>query len=100
MILQLMEKLAILSNNRDHTVTNYKDINNKIIMQKENLRQGFEKSYLRDCLIVLIDVQNYETISAFNINCKVLITTRDKRVSFFFIFRLKKKKVVSFVISN
>lgn len=36
----------------------------------------------KDCLVVLIDVQNVDTFKAFRgINCKMLITTRNKEVS-------------------
>lgn len=80
-ILQQLIKLAIRT--IGHTMnTNYKDIQNKIVMLNETLRHVFEKNaVLQDCLIVLIDVQNHDTLKAFDLNCKVLITTRNKRVS-------------------
>lgn len=85
-ILQQLERLAILTNQVDHTMmTNYKDIQNKIVMLNEKLRHVFEKhSVLQDSLVVLIDVQNHDTLKAFDLNCKVLITTRDKRVRLLF----------------
>lgn len=87
-ILQQLERLAILTNQIDHTtMTNYKDIQNKIVMLNEKLRQVLEKNdVLQDSLVVLIGVQNHETLKAFDLNCKVLITTRNKRVSGFHSF--------------
>lgn len=82
LILQKLEQLAILATPQDlTTLTNYKDINNKTVMLTETLRNCFAKSALRDCLIVLVDVQNYDTIRAFDLNCKILITTRNKKVN-------------------
>lgn len=88
-ILQQLERLAILANQIDHTtMTNYKDIQNKIVMLNEKLRHVFLKNHmLRDSLVVLIDVQNHDTLKAFDLNCKVLITTRNKRVRFFSSFQ-------------
>lgn len=82
-ILMQLERLFIKSqpvHERVITPSNYNDINNKILNYTESLRQIFEKGALRDCLLVLIDVQSYETIRAFDLNCKTLITTRDKKV--------------------
>lgn len=89
-ILQQLERLAILTNQIDHTMmTNYKDIQNKIVMLNEKLRHVFEKNtVLQNSLVILVDVQNHETLKAFDLNCKVLITTRNKRVRFFCLFFL------------
>lgn len=81
-ILQNLEKLAILARH-DYTITNHKDINSKILMLTESLRASFAKNYMEDCLIVLVDVQSYETLKAFDLSCKVLVTTRNKRVCYF-----------------
>lgn len=85
--MQQLEKLAILTNQIDHTMmTNYKDIQNKIVMLNEKLRHVFEKNaVLQNSLVVLIDVQNHDTLKAFDLDCKVLITTRNKRVRFIFL---------------
>lgn len=83
LILQKLEGLGILAAQHELTLTNYSDISNKILMLTESLRNLFEKYQLRDCLIVLVNVQNYETIRAFDLNCKILITTRNKKVSLF-----------------
>lgn len=84
-ILQTLERLAVLTNQMDYTdvvMTNYKDIQNKIVMLTENLRRVFDKqSTLQNSLIVLVDVQSHDTVKAFDLHCKVLITTRNKRVS-------------------
>lgn len=89
-ILQQLESLGILATSHEFTLTNYNDINNKILMLTETLRNVFEKHQYKDCLIVLVNVQNYETIRAFDINSKILITTKDKKVSiscvFIFVF--------------
>lgn len=82
-ILMQLEKLFIKSQPNHEMVftpSNYKDINNKILNYTESLRRIFEKGTLKDSLLVLIDVQNMETIRAFDLNCRTLITTRDKKV--------------------
>lgn len=82
-LLQQLEKLYIISQpNHEVTVTpsNYKDVKNKILNYTESLKQIFEKGTLSDCLLILIDVQDYKTVRAFDLNCRTLITTRDKKV--------------------
>lgn len=82
-ILELLEKLYILSQPYHHVTlapSNYNDINNKILSYTQAFQRIFDKGDLKDCLIVLIDVQNCDTLKAFDINCKRLITTRNKKV--------------------
>lgn len=83
-VLQQLEKLYIKSA-RHHdihpTLSGYSGIKQKALTYTEILKQIFEKGDLRDCLIVLLDVQDYETVRAFDLNCRTIITTRDKTVS-------------------
>lgn len=49
---------------------------NEIIHLRAYLRKVLEQPEFRDCLIVLTDVQDENVIKAFDLNCKMLITTR------------------------
>lgn len=84
MVLQQLERLYIKSepNHAIHpTRSSYSGIKQKALNYTETLKRIFEKGDLSDCLIVLIDVQDYETVRAFDLNCRTIITTRDKTVS-------------------
>lgn len=48
---------------------------NEIINMKNHLRKVLENKEYRDCLIILTDVQDENIIKAFDLNCKMLITT-------------------------
>lgn len=80
-IYQELESLAIIAMNGDVTLSNHKDINSKIISLNQELRRSFKKSYMQNCLIVLINVHTYEALKAFDLNCKVMVTTGNKWVS-------------------
>lgn len=80
-IFQSLEALATIAMADDYTITNNKDINNKIVQLTQELRRSFQKNHLFNSLIVLIDVQTYDTIKAFDLNCKTMVTTGNKWVS-------------------
>lgn len=84
MVLQQLERLYIKSEPH-HAIhpprSSYSGIKPKALNYTETLKRIFEKGDLSDCLIVLIDVQDYETVRAFDLNCRTIITTRDKGVS-------------------
>lgn len=61
-------------------LTNYEDIGNKIYFMNQRLREILGTNEYKDCLIVLANVQNEATIKAFNLQCKIMITTRNKEV--------------------
>lgn len=49
---------------------------NEIINLRNHLRTILEQPEYKDCLIVLTDVQDEKIVNAFDLNCKILITTR------------------------
>lgn len=51
---------------------------NEIIHMKEHLRRVLENEAYKDCLIVLTDVKDENIVKAFDLNCKMLMTTRHK----------------------
>lgn len=80
-IYQELEAFAIVAGLGDVGSSNHKLISSKIINLNQELRHLFHKSYMYNCLIVLIDVQHPDTLKAFDLNCKVLLTSNSKRVS-------------------
>lgn len=80
-ILQLLERLAIKANIFEPITITSKDIRNKIAILNQNMRASFDKNLLNNSLIVLIDVHNSEILRGFDLNCKTIVTTRNKRVS-------------------
>lgn len=80
-ILEQLERLAIKAKIHEPTTISSKDILSKIMILNQNMRASFDKNSLNNSLIVLIDVQNSETLKAFDLNCKMIVTTRNKRVS-------------------
>lgn len=79
-ILQQLERLAIKANINEPPPITSKDIRSKIMILNQNMRASFDKNVLNNSLIVLIDVQNADTLRAFDLNCKTIITTRNKKV--------------------
>lgn len=49
---------------------------NEIIHLRNHLRKILEQPEFRNCLIVLTDVQDEQIIKAFDLRCKIFITTR------------------------
>lgn len=47
---------------------------------RESLRRYFTSHSLREGLLVLDDVSSPEVIAAFDIGCKILVTTKDRKV--------------------
>jgi hypothetical protein len=47
---------------------------------RESLRRYFTSPPLREGLLVLDDVSSPEVIDAFNVGCKILVTTKDSKV--------------------
>lgn len=49
---------------------------NEIIHMRNYLRKILEQPEFRDCLVVLTDVQDENILKAFDLNCKIFVTTR------------------------
>lgn len=85
MILEKLQRLYLQLNLGTDDIairlTNYEDIGNKIYFMNQRLREILDKTDYKNCLIVLANVQNEATIKAFNLHCKIMITTRNKEVS-------------------
>lgn len=64
----------------DLKLSNYEDTENKIFVLKQRLRELLEQDEYRRCLIILANVQHPFVIKAFDLNVKILITTRNKKV--------------------
>lgn len=47
---------------------------------KRNLRDNFESKTYKNSLLVLIGVQNEKTLRAFELNCKIMLTTRHRNI--------------------
>lgn len=65
--------------NFDSRITN--DFSNQILLLKEQLKRLLETKTNRNCLLVLTNVMNAKVVKAFNLGCKRLIITRNKKVS-------------------
>ncbi|CAO1379843.1 unnamed protein product [Diamesa hyperborea] len=79
-MLEKMRRLKVLLQADDTDIkynTYTGNTKNEIIHMKNHLRRILETSAYKDCLIVLSDVQNENTIKSLNLNCKVLITTQN-----------------------
>lgn len=66
--------------NNNIRLTNYEDIGNKIFLMRQRLKEMFSDEKYKHSLIVLVHVQNSDILKAFNLNCKIMITTRNKEV--------------------
>lgn len=49
-------------------------------MIKDRLRQEFIRDPIREALIILDEVHSKNVIEAFDLGCKILVTTRDKTI--------------------
>ncbi|EDW74440.1 uncharacterized protein Dwil_GK21917 [Drosophila willistoni] len=56
-------------------------IRQRIETAKTELRHILQSKVYKNCLLVLRNVQNLNTWKAFNLGCKILITTRNKDIS-------------------
>ncbi|XP_068146616.1 apoptotic protease-activating factor 1 isoform X2 [Drosophila tropicalis] len=56
-------------------------IRQRIESAKTELRHILQSKVYKNCLLVLRNVQNLNTWKAFNLGCKILITTRNKSIS-------------------
>lgn len=60
----------------------YGESESTIIAMQQIISKQLDVEKYKDCLLVLVDVQNVDTFKAFlRINSKMLITTRNKEVS-------------------
>lgn len=62
-------------------IGDYEGISNKILELQQDLKTILKQDHFKDCLLVLADVQNTKTLETFSLPCKILITTRNKKVS-------------------
>lgn len=59
---------------------NFDDAVSKKFKIKQYLRETLSENY-KNCLLVLLDVPNQLTLKSFDLQCKILMTTRNKEVS-------------------
>jgi apoptotic protease-activating factor len=52
------------------------NIQNEIVNMKRHLRNVLESDNYKNCLLVISDVQDRETYKAFDLHCKILMTTK------------------------
>lgn len=79
LVLQKMHRLKVLlqADDLDIKYNVYSgNTKNEIIHMRNHLRKILEQPEFRDCLIVLTDVQDEQIIKAFDLKCKILLTTR------------------------
>lgn len=80
MILEKLTKLKIMVGDSvllPPPTSNYENnTKNKIFHIKKELQKCFDSEKLRDSLLVLSGAQTAETIKAFELNCKIMLTTR------------------------
>ena len=79
LVLEKMHRLKVLlqADDLDIKYNTYNgNTKNEIIHMRNHLRKVLEQAEFRDCLIVLADVKDDNVIKAFDLNCKILITTR------------------------
>lgn len=65
----------------DFRPLNYDSLENQIFSLNRAINKIFESPKFSNCLIVLSDVQNSNTIKAFEFKCKILVTTSFKNIS-------------------
>lgn len=65
-------------------------IKNEIIYEQKQLRKVLERARFRDYLIVLSDVRNSDTVKAFQLRCKMMITTRHTDITDHIPYEYKK----------
>lgn len=79
LILEKLHRLKVLleTDNLDIKYNTYNgSTKNEIIHMRNYLRKIMEQPDSRECLIVLADVQDEKVVKAFDLNCKIFITTR------------------------
>lgn len=78
LVLQKMHRLKVLlqADDLDIKYNMYSgNTKNEIIHMRNYLRKILDQPEFRDCLIVLTDVQDEQIIKAFDLKCKILLTT-------------------------
>ncbi|KAJ8716732.1 hypothetical protein PYW07_003359 [Mythimna separata] len=68
---------SIGSNGDSHSSSNYEWT---MIDLKDKLKAQFSEQPLKECLLVLDEVNDKKCLEAFDIGCKILVTTRDTNV--------------------
>lgn len=68
---------SIGSNGDSHSISNYDYTLGNI---RDSLKAQFIEPHLKECLLVLDKVNERKCVEAFDIGCKILITTRDTEV--------------------
>ncbi|CAD7089326.1 unnamed protein product [Hermetia illucens] len=80
--LEKLQRLKIMLGETSSTtkIGDYEGISNKILELQQDLKTILKQDHFKDCLLVLADVQNTKTLETFSLPCKILITTRNKKV--------------------
>lgn len=83
-ILEKLIRLKIILQTEDSEIkppnSNFtSNTKNEIVNVKKYLRKVLE-SHHKDCLLVLTDVRNRETLIAFDLHCKIMLTTRNVEI--------------------
>lgn len=73
--------LVLIDPKESNEKTHIENTANKIENLKKFLIELLKKPLYKNCLLILADLQNHETLDAFKLQCKTLITTRNKSVS-------------------
>lgn len=80
-ILDKLHRLKVLLQAEDYDIK-YNAYNgnakNEIVHVKSHLRKVLERPEFKNCLIVLTDIQDENVIRSFDLNCKMLLTTRHR----------------------
>lgn len=71
--------LPTKSSNQRLSFDNFDDAVSKKFKIKRYLRETLSENY-KNCLLVLLDVPNQLTLRSFELECKILMTTRNKEV--------------------
>lgn len=79
LVLEKLHRLKVLlqADDLDIKYNTYSgNTKNEIIHMRNYLRKILEQPEFRECLVVLTDVQDENILKAFDLNCKIFITTR------------------------
>lgn len=67
---------------RNYNASHDENITNKIISLKHILIEQLATDDYKNCLLILSEVQDTFTMDAFKLQCKIMLTTRNKEVCY------------------